>query len=232
MAESGQVLDINQPTSDAESIGLITWDADSGCERFTIALVTAEGAPATTPPPVTVELMRDLGILRVHLGLERTSVTDQLVETALVGRYFVARLPDRSLFVDLHLSGPAVARASVDSGPGTVVVELEPGGSPFPAAPTLGDLVVLTSPVPGPSAVPVLIEGYGRPFEANVVYWFEQDSTILLQDTTNAMDYSETWGSFSATADPGISGDVQLFVGQLSPEDGSERGVRVDLVLP
>jgi hypothetical protein len=232
MVDGGQVVDIDQPTSDAESIGLIGWEADTGCERFTIELVTAEGAPATTPPSVTVELIRDLGILRVHLGVERTAVTDQLVETALVGRYFVAREIDRSLFVDLHLSSPAVARASVNSGPGTVVVELEPGGGPFTGTPALGDLVVLTSPLPGASAVPVLIEGYGRPFEATVVYWFEQDSTILLQDITNSTDYSETWGSFSTTADPGISGEVQLFVGQLSAEDGSARGVTVDLVLP
>ena len=232
MVDSGQVLDIDQPTSDAESIGLIGWEADTGCERFTIELVTAEGAPATTPPSVIVELIRDLGVIRVHLGLERTAVTDQLVETGLVARYFVARATDRSLFVDLHLSSPAVARASVGSGPGTVVVELEPGGSQYAGTPALGDLVVLTSPLPGESAVPVLIEGYGRPFEATVVYWFEQDSTVFLQDTTNSADYSETWGSFSTTADPGIGGEVELFVGQLSAEDGSPRGVTVDLVLP
>jgi hypothetical protein len=65
-----------------------------------------------------------------------------------------------------------------------------------------------------------------------VVDRFEQDSTILLQDTTNSADYTETWGSFSTTADPGISGEVRLFVGQLSAEDGSPRGVTVDLVLP
>lgn len=232
MVETGQVLDIGQPSSDAESIGLITWEAESGCERFTIEAVTAEGAPATTPPSVTVELHRDLGILRVSLGLERTAVTDQLVETALVDRYFVARDRDQSLFVDLHLAAPALARASVGSGPGVVVVELEPGGVDFSGTPALGDLVVLTSPLPGPSALPVLIEGYGRPFEATVVYWFEQDSTILLQDITDSTDYSETWGSFSTTADPGVSGEVQLFVGQLSAKDGSEQGVRVDLVLP
>jgi hypothetical protein len=232
MVETGQVLDIDQPTSDAESIGLIRWDADTGCERFTIELVTAEGAPATTPPSVTVELIRDIGILRVNLGLQRTAVTDQLVETALVGRYYVAREMDQSLFVDLHLSNPAVARASVSSGPGTVLVELEPGGTQFSGTPAFGDLVVLTSPRAGASAVPVLIEGYGRPFEATVVYWFEQDSTILLQDTTNSADYTETWGSFSTTADPGISGEVRLFVGELSAEDGSPRGVTVDLVLP
>jgi Immunoglobulin-like domain of bacterial spore germination len=232
MVETGQVLDIDQPTSDAETIGLIRWEADTGCERFTIELVTAEGAPATTPPSVTVELIRNIGILRVNLGLQRTAVTDQLVETALVGRYYVARELDQSLFVDFHLSGPAVARASVNSGPGTVVVELEPGGGALTGTPAIGDLVVLTSPLAGASAVPVLIEGYGRPFEASVVYWFEQDSTVFLQETTNSADYSETWGSFSTSADPGISGEVQLFVGQLSAEDGSPRGVTVDLVLP
>jgi hypothetical protein len=232
MVEAGRVLDIAQPSTDAESIGAITWDAQPGCETFTIELVTDQGAPATTPPSVTIELLRELSILRVHLALDATAVTDQLVETGVVGRYFVVRKVDRSLFVDLHLTAPATARASLANGPASVVVELEPGGPTYPGAPAIGDLMVLTSPLAGPSPVPVLIEGYGRPFEATVVYTFRQDDVVLLQDVTNATDYSDTWGSFSTTADPGISGQVELFVGQFSGEDGSERGVVVGLELP
>ncbi len=232
MTETGRVLDVAQPSTDAESIGTITWDAQPGCETFTIELVTDQGAPATTPPSVTIELIRELSILRVHLALDATAVTDQLVETGLVGRYFVVRKEDRSLFVDFHLTAPARVRASLVNGPASVVIELEPGGSSFEGAPAIGDLVVLTSPQPGPSPVPVVIEGYGRPFEATVVYRFRREDVVILQGTTNATDYSETWGSFAATADPGTNGALQLFVGQLSAEDGSERGVVIDLELP
>lgn len=232
LVEAGRVLDVAQPSTDAESIGSITWDAQAGCETFTIELVTDQGAPATTPPSVTIELLRELSILRVHLALDATAVTDQLVESGLVARYFVVRKVDRSLFVDFHLTAPATARASLANGPASVVVELEPGGPTYAGAPAIGDLMVLTSPLAGPSPVPVVIEGYGRAFEATVVYAFRQDDVVLLQDVTNATDYSETWGSFVTTADPGISGQVELFVGQFSGEDGSERGVVVGLELP
>lgn len=232
LVEGGRVLDVAQPSTDAESIGTITWDAQAGCEQFTIELVTDQGAPATTPPSVTVELLREISVLRVHLAVDGTALTDQLVETGLVSRYFVVRKVDRSLFVDFHLTGPAVARASLASGPAAVVIELEPGGTAYSGASAIGDLVVLTSPQAGPNPVPVVIEGYGRQFEATVVYLFRQDGLVLLQDVTNSTDYSETWGSFTTTADPGVSGQMQLFVGQFSAEDGSERGVLVDLELP
>jgi hypothetical protein len=226
------VADTNQPSSDAERVGSVSWETSTGCETFVIELVTAEGAPATTPPSMTADFLREIGVLRIDLDVVGTAITDQLVESALVDRYYVVRQPDGTLFLDLILSGPALARVSTAGSPGRVVVELEPGGTAFSRTPLAGGLFLVTSPGEGPVEVPVPIRGYGRPFEATVLIELIQGGVSITQATTNTADYVETWGEFSYDLDTDATGSAQLFVGETSAEDGSPRGVLIQVDLP
>lgn len=234
MTEDGRVGEASQPSADSERIGLISWSTDPACEIFTIELVTSEGAPAITPPTFTADLDREVGVLRIHLEVPATSVTDQLVQSSLVDRYFVVRSitsPD-AVFVDFILSQPALARVSAESAPGVVVVELEPGGSDYERAPHTGGLFVVTSPGEGATDVPIQIRGYGRPFEANVVMQVIQGSEVVTEAFTTSADYIDTWGEFSFDLDTTATGEANLFVGEFSAEDGSPRGVVIPVDLP
>jgi hypothetical protein len=230
----GEVAAIDQPSADAEQIGAITWETNAECENFVIDFVTAEGAPATTPPSITATMLREVGLLRVEMDLSRTAITDQLVQSVLVERLYVVRQlsPDGPLFVDFHLTGAALASVTVGTSPGQLLVALEPGGSPYPATPAIAENVVLVTPTEGPVDNPVAIEGYSRNFEANTVARIEQGNQTLAEGFTTAADWVETWGAFRLDLNATGSGEADLFVGEQSAQDGSDRGIRVAIELP
>jgi hypothetical protein len=230
--EDGQLLDASEPSSDAEQISAIGWVGDQSCEVFTIEFTTDQGAPATTPPSVEAVFLREVGILRVAMDVEMTSITDQLAETALVRQVFVPRSQDRTLFVDLHLSAPALATVTTSSSPARILISLEPGGLDYPGAPAIAVNVVLVTPVEGPVDVPVLVNGYSRNFEANTIGRIVQGADVLAEGFTTAADWTETWGEFELTLEPAGSGAADLFVGEQSAQDGSDRGVVVPIDLP
>lgn len=234
LVAEGAVASIDQSSSDAEQIGAITWDTNVECENFVIDFVTAEGAPATTPPSIAGTFLREVGVLRVEVQVEMTAITDQLVQSALVERLYVARKFDRTLFIDFHLASAAVARISVGSSPGQLLVELEAGGDPYPAAPAIADNIVLISPVEGAVDNPVVLSGYSRNFEAGTVGRITQGENVLAEGFTTAADWLETWGEFSFELNAAGSGgaDLLLFAGEQSAEDGSDRGVVVTIELP
>ncbi|HKY47499.1 MAG TPA: Gmad2 immunoglobulin-like domain-containing protein [Acidimicrobiia bacterium] len=230
--EDGQLLDASEPSSDAEQISAIGWVGDQSCEVFTIEFTTDQGAPATTPPSVEAVFLREVGILRVAMDVEMTSITDQLAETALVRQVFVPRSEDRTLFVDLHLSAPALATVTTSSSPARILISLEPGGLDYAGTPAIAVNVVLVTPVEGPVDVPVLVNGYSRNFEANTIGRIVQGADVLAEGFTTAADWTETWGEFELTLQPAGSGAADLFVGEQSAQDGSDRGVVVPIDLP
>lgn len=228
----GSVLVSSEPSSDSEQISGLGWVGDENCEVFTIDFATDQGAPATTPPSANAEFMREVGILRVSMAVGMTSITDQLAETGLVDRVFVPRSGDGTLFVDLHLSAPALATVTTTSSPAQVVISLEPGGSAYAAGPAIADNVVVVSPVEGPVTLPVTVTGYSRNFEANTIARIVQGSSVLAEGFTTAADWSETWGQFDLTLEPSAGGPADLFVGEQSAQDGSDRGVVIPIDLP
>ncbi len=232
LIDDGRVAAATQPASDAELIGLVSWDTSPACERFVIELVTAEGAPATTPPSFTADFMREIGVLRIDLDVEATAITDQLVESVLVDRFYVVRQMDGTLFLDLVLTAPARARATSAGSPGVVVVELEPGGADYVRTPLAGGLFVVTSPGEGVVESPIPIRGYGRPFEASVVMQILQGGGVVTEAVTNSADYIDTWGEFTFDLEADAKGPAELFVGEMSAEDGSPRGVLIPIDLP
>ena len=97
------------------------------------------------------------------------------------------------------------------------------------AVPTVAVNVVVVTPLEGPVEVPVVVNGYSRNFEANTIGRIVQGANVLAEGFTTAADWSETWGEFDLTLDPAGSGPADLFVGEQSAQDGSDRGVLIPI---
>jgi hypothetical protein len=111
-------------------------------------------------------------------------------------------------------------------------LELEPGTDPFVAAPAVvSDQVVVTSPTIGmETGAAVDVEGYSRTFEANVLLIATVDGNVVHETNVTAADWAVTWGEFMA---PLLlpEGQVELFVGEESPESGELDGVTLNLTV-
>ena len=230
--DAGRVMSAGQETSDTNTLGPIAWLVEDGCERLTAQFETTEGAPATTPPAVVVEFLDSRQVLRIRVDVGSTVVTDQLLETPLVDRLFVVRALDGGMFIDLHLRGPAQARAALSTSPARLTLELEAGVQPLDTAAVIEGNTVLISPSVGaqPSAGAIGVAGYARVFEANVLVVAEVGGQTVAQTTTTAADWTETWGEFRAQIQL-PPGEVSLFVGEESPADGSRVGATINLTV-
>ncbi len=216
-------------SSDAASIVGLALTPYEGCERLMVDLAAGSGAPATSLGTTSAEFLRESGIVRVHLdpAVDTTGVSDIIFAGSLVDRVFVVRDFDESLFLDVHLEAPAVARYSVISNPARLAVDLAPGGSEI-GTPLYSDYVVV---MPVPDTGPTGIEGYGRTFEANILLRVRSGGEIISEGFTTATDYLETWGRFTFAFPDDITGNVEIFVGEDSARDGSEQGVYLDVTM-
>lgn len=218
---------------DAEQVSALRWTAYEGCEQLVVELTTAGGAPATEPGGVRAELLRDLGVVRLRLDerVTTTAVADRLIEHDLVDRVYVVRSLAGPLYVDIHLASAAVARASVSRSPAAVVVDLQAGGPDLTSQPVTADVSVLVTPTRGKIDYPFAAEGYARTFEANVILRLRQGNRLDVEQVTTAADYLMTWGEYRFDVESGPNGNVEMFVGDDSPQDGQEEGARVSLVM-
>lgn len=226
-----RVTRMDQPSSDTNSLGLISWQVDEGCERFEIDFETTEGAPATTPPPVVVEFLTSRQILRVWADVETTVVTDQLVETPLVDRLFVVRALDGGMFVDFHLAAPAQARVAISNSPARLSLELQAGPEPFTTRALVTDRVVVVAPSDGLETAHIVeIGGYARTFEGNVLVIANAAGEVVAETNVTAADWVATWGEFRASIQLPL-GEASLFVGEESPDDGRLTGITLSLTV-
>ncbi|MEX1092249.1 MAG: Gmad2 immunoglobulin-like domain-containing protein [Acidimicrobiia bacterium] len=228
---SGQIDRITQPSSDSRTLGLVSRQVVDACERFGFDFDTAENAPATTPPSVTASFLEGERVIRISLGIDRTVITDQLVETRLVDRMFVVRALDGSIFVDLHLNEKANARVSLSNSPARLTIELHPASGEIGPAPSVSSRIVLLTPAVGATVgEEVEITGYARTAEANVPVVAARAEDVLVEESTTAADWVETWGEFATTVTL-PPGTIDLFVGEESPADGSLQGVTLRLTV-
>lgn len=229
--DRGQVTRMDQPTSDTNSLGLVSWQVDDGCERYRIDFETTEGAPATTPPTVVIEFLESRQILRVWTDVDRSVVTDQLVETPLVDRLFVVRALDGGMFVDFHLAAPAQARVAISNSPAQLSLELQTAPEPFTTRAQVSDRAVVVAPADGSeTATTVDVAGYARTFEAHVLVIATAAGEVVAETTVTAADWVEAWGEFRTSIQLPI-GEAALFVGEESPEDGQLTGVTLSLTV-
>jgi hypothetical protein len=229
--DRGRVLRLDQPASDTNRLGRIGWQVDQGCERFGIDFETTEGAPATTPPTVVVDFLPSRQVLRVWTDVESTVITDQLVETGLVNRLYVARALDGGMFVDFHLSAPAQARVAISNSPARMSLELHPGTDPLAAPAVVTDRVVVVGPAVGVETGTVLeVTGYARVFEANLLIIATMGTEVVAQANTTAADGTDTWGEFRAPLTVPV-GQISLFVGEEDAGNGQMTGATLDLTV-
>lgn len=229
--EGGAIAEVEAESPDSSRLGGISWDVNDLCETFVFEFETSEGAPATSVPDVTVGHLDSFQVIRIELGVNATALTDQLVETGLVERLYVVRSLGGGLFVDLHLSSPAAARASVRSSPATLVVEMRPGFVDFVGESVVGDNVVLVSPPAGTDVgAGTELAGYARTAESNILVIVTRGDEVALETSLDSAESVTTWGEFrSEIVLP--SGEISVFLGEASPEDGTLSGVTVDLTV-
>ena len=213
--------------ADAQLISSVLLASIGECERLEIALSTAGGAPATRLPRAEVELIAASGIIRIKFDASVTAsaLTDSILEGSLVERAYVVRALDGSIFIDAHLSTTAAARTYVRQNPIRVAIEIQPTDGEPTDFPKVGGLVVVTEPPARVVEYPITIRGYARTFEATVVARIASESGVTAEAFTTAADYLELWGEFAVTLDDGPGGDVVIFVGEDSAEDGTPVGV-------
>lgn len=229
--DRGRVVRVDQPTSDTNRVGLISWQVDEGCERFGLEFETAEGAPATTPPTVVVDFLPSRQILRVWTDVDATVLSDQLVETPLVSRLYVVRGLEGGMFIDFHLTAPAFARVAITNSPARMSLELHAASDPLTAPAVVADRVVVVTPsVASETPTEIEVTGYARVFEANVLLVATMGSEVVAEESTIAADSTATWGEFRAPMTL-PQGPVSLFVGEQSPEDGALHGANLDLTV-
>lgn len=222
----GPIARVADDGGDAANVTGIISEQLEGCDRTTIRLSTAAGAPATGTGPISVEWLDDLGVVRVRLGrVQATAVSDQILESLVLDRLYVVRSLDGSLFVDLVTSQAASAHARVENDPARVVVELIPSPDGVATPPSSEETVVVTTVVPLEPDFPLVIEGYSRTFEANVLARIDGELVGL----TTAADWAETWGQFVLTIESGPDDAGELFIGEDSPRDGQPVGVTIPL---
>jgi hypothetical protein len=219
--------------ANAHRVADLRWEAHDGCERFVIDLTTEATVPASGIRRVSAEVLRDLGVVRIHLpGIQNVEAdaTDMDAGGELLREAFAIWAPEGDgTYIDLHLAAPAEAHVHVLPDPARVVVDLRPGGSAIPPAPARSNAVTVLTPREGSQTYPLRVTGYVRTFEANVVVRLEQNGEEVFSDFTTATAWADAWGYFEMTIPEGPSGQFTLHVGEHSARDGTWEGAEVRL---
>lgn len=227
--EGGGIASVDGEGSDASHLGRVSWDTSEQCESFTFEFETSEGAPATTVPDIEMSHLESFQVIRIHMDIDASVLTDQLVETQLVDRLYVVRGVDGDMFVDLHLAAPAAARARVQSSPAQLTVDLRPGFVSFTGSAVVDDDVVVVSP-PADATVDAVTQflGYSRADDTEVTVVVTQGDTVVTETSTIPADAPGTWGEFRV--EMGLPpGDVSVLFGRADAQDGSLSGITLDL---
>ncbi len=237
LIEVGPIHAGGEDATDARATGRITLVRSGECARVRLDLLAdaAGGAPAERPGAMRGALLRDLGVVRFPLARAIESVGDP--DTTIEGgdplrAAYVVRARDGSFYFDVHLKAAAVVLAMALPGPARLLVEARPGGGAVPVPPAAARNVVVLEPRPGAAVYPLVIRGYARTFEANVIARLSVEGAVVATTFGTAADGSTTWGEFELRIPGGPAGPLELFVGEDDAESGGERGVRISLVLP
>ena len=235
-ADNGLIAALGDDVGDASSITEIRWDPSATCERLTVQFGAGSGAPAATLGPTGVSVISYAGVIRVVLPTEivGTAIADTLLEGTLVHAAYVVR-DEHMLSIDIHgVDGiPIEARAFTTTSPASLIIDIARSTTDaVPVGVTATGTAVVTSPTPGPSEYPIVVEGYVAPsFKSIHVQLL--DSSEPVADTSMALDGStDAWQHFTSTIDEGPIGDAVVFVGTVDgsgrPDDGAAVSVAME----
>lgn len=235
-ANAGVISAFGGTSGDATQVSGIQWSGHPDCERVEIDLLTVDGAPAGALGPVGVDYDEIVGIVRVNLPntVTRTAVADSLIDGELVLRAFVVKTARGDMAVDLHVTPDAAVaiRAYEITAPSRIVIDVKPDSE---ATAVIGagvaeDVIVLTPP-PGPAGSPLVVSGYTRGFEANVLARLHDDpeAAALAEESTVAVEWVEMWGEFAITFEDPPQRTLELFVGAKSALNSDLEGVWITI---
>lgn len=227
--EGGGIADIDGSGSDSARLGRISWEDADQCETFRFEFETSEGAPATSLPDIRIEHLDSFQVIRIRIDVDVSVIADQRVDTDLVDGLFVVRSLDGGLYVDLHLAAPAAARVTALDSPARLGIDLRPGFVPFTGSSASAEDVVLVTPGDGSEVGTTTdLEGYIRKPAPDVLVVVTRAGTLVSETSTVAADSTDVWGEFrSELTLP--TGEVAVFVGETSSDDGSLQGLTIDL---
>ena len=122
----------------------------------------------------------------------------------------------------LTLATRAAARAFTTSSPSRLIIDLKPtSDAPIGSAADTTGLVVVSSPLPGPSLYPLKVAGYAAPGTAGVRVTLFADGEVALERSVSTATEQHVWGAFTMTISDGPSGPVELHVTSGAPEEAS-----------
>lgn len=227
---SGPVaLAVEGDTSATKISGIASVHSDS-VTTVIVSFENASGSPVGHPAGSSVVIRPEVRVLRVQLprSVAQWAFTDRTFESGLVSRAFVVRRLDGAIALDLHLVESASVRAVFSDVEAPLTLHLRRGGVALPPLADKGSSTVLLWPRPGDDSDTLAIEGYGRPFEANVEIHIRGAAP---RDTfTNSADYIETWGEFAIRLPRGKRGPADtLLVGDSHMDTGRWLGSTVPL---
>lgn len=214
--ESGGAGVIERPDSDASIVSGVRWNAHETCVRVVVEFAASSGAPAVTPPGVGPLFIRTAGVLRLQLDpvVSQSSILDQVIDASLVSHAFVVRRPTGDMFIDLHLTDPALVRVSAASGPARLIVDFVAGGDRYPAPAIVTDDLVIVDPVGGAAIYPFTVNGYLRnDADTMTVTIGVGDSEETYSSEVGAR--SDAWGAFTVLVPDGPDGPGSMVVGEM-----------------
>ena len=218
---------------DANTMLAVRYGVHEGYERVVLDLGTGD-KPAETVPEWTLMSPQGDGLLRVTLpSVSATGVSEGRFGDDLLKSFYVVRAPEGGMFVDVLARRAFTYRVLELSDPARLVVDFKPSGKPLHVPlPRAGGNTVLVEPRAGARIhAPLIVSGYSRNFEAsNAVILVDSKGRVVVRQTVESNDWSETWGYFEATLDLqpfGTRGTLR--VGTQSARDGSFEGVEVPI---
>ncbi len=218
---------------DADTMLAVRYGVHEGYERVVLDLGTGD-KPAETVPEWTLMSPQGDGLLRVTLpSVSATGVSEGRFGDDLLKSFYVVRAPEGGMFVDVLARRAFTYRVLELSDPARLVVDFKPSGKPLHVSPPrAGGNTVLVEPRAGARIhAPLTVSGYSRNFEAsNAVVLVDSKGEVVVRQTVESNDWSETWGYFEATLDLqpfGTRGTLR--VGTQSARDGTFEGVEVPI---
>jgi hypothetical protein len=218
---------------DADTMLAVRYGVHEGYERVVLDLGTGD-KPAETVPEWTLMSPQGDGLLRVTLpSVSATGVSDGRFGDDLLKSFYVVRAPEGGVFVDVLARRAFTYRVLELSNPARLVVDFKPSGKPLHVPPPrAGGNTVLVEPRAGARInAPLTVSGYSRNFEAsNAVVLVDSKGEVVVRQTVESNDWSETWGYFEATLDlQPFRTRGTLRVGTQSARDGTFEGVEVPI---
>ncbi|MDP8948652.1 MAG: Gmad2 immunoglobulin-like domain-containing protein [Actinomycetota bacterium] len=216
---------------EADTMLAVRHGMHEGYERVVLDLGTGD-EPAETVPEWTLMSPKGDGLLRVTVpSVSATGVSDGKFGDGLLKSFYVVRAPEGGMFVDIFARRAFTYRVLELSDPARLVMDFKPSGKPLEVPlPRAGGNTVLVEPRAGARIdAPLTVSGYSRNFEAsNTVVLTDSKGDVVVRQTVESNDWSETWGYFEATLDlPPFSKRATLRVGTQSARDGTFEGVEV-----